>query len=557
MSANVLIIGLDGGTFDLLLPLMEQGHMPALRQQMEKGSWGRLESTIPPFTAAAWSSFATGQNPGQHGVLSFRQWDRFDHHQTATGFADARQLRRPLWTLLSGAGKRTAVVNVPLSYPPRPVNGLMVTGMMTPDNASHFTFPPALAQELGDYQIDVDFIREEEGFRRYGLPPKGEMLAEISQVSRKRTAAARRLLQQEAWDFYMLVYTGTDRVSHFFWDELEAICRTGALAGNPSPYHQGLIEYFRELDRDIGRLVADAGPEAHILFMSDHGFGPSPTRRFSVNLWLERHGFMQPAAQTDTASLSYWHMKVGRMQTLKKLLRRVLPQEIQDRLADRAHAGAGPAINWSQTRAYFVPIYFHVCGIELNTIGEHRDGCVTPGAEYEAIRTEIIAAISQASDPRTGRKIVRQVAPREALFSGPYVATFPDIILILDPDYVGGSTLASSEIVEHNVPFRSGEHRSDGIFIAGGPRVTRGEDLPALHLMDVSPTVLYLLDEPIPTDFDGRVLEEIIDPAVWAAHPPKKIDPRSDAGAGEEEVTYSAHEEAQLEERLRSLGYLE
>ncbi|MCA9979030.1 MAG: alkaline phosphatase family protein, partial [Anaerolineales bacterium] len=287
MTPKVLAIGLDGGTYDLLLPLVEQGIMPHMAKFLQQGSWGRLESTIPPFTGTAWSTFATGLNPGQHGILSFQKHDRFNYYEQIVDFVDANQLHNPFWHTLGEAGKRVVIVNVPVTYPPRPVNGMMITGMMTPKNASQFTYPRELAEQLGEYQIDVDFIHDEAGFRIYGLPPKEVMLSEIHHVTKTRTQACLRLLQTETWDFFTVVYTGTDRLSHFFWDDLVKLLAQPTEHGR-SPLQDGLITYFRDLDEGIGKLIAAAGPDAHILFMSDHGFGPSPTKRFYINVWLEQ-----------------------------------------------------------------------------------------------------------------------------------------------------------------------------------------------------------------------------------------------------------------------------
>lgn len=553
-----MVIGLDGGTFDLLLPLIEQGYMPNMEKLLQQGSWGRLESTVPPFTAAAWSTFATGQNPGQHGILSFQKTDRFNYHQQVLGFVDANQIHYPLWELLSEAGKKVVVVNVPVTYPPRPVNGNMITGMMTPKNAEYFTFPEELAKELGDYQIDVDFIWEGDVFRQYGLPPEELMLSEIYKVTKIRTQTCINLLQKQAWDFFMVVYTGTDRISHFFWDSLaDVLLPKSAVQSEISSLQKNLLTYFSELDRGIGELVDVSGQGTHILFMSDHGFGPSPTKRFYVNIWLEQLGLLGTYKQLGIQDLSYWRMKIGRNQNLKSFLRRLLPQKTQDKLSQAmTSSNSNGDIDWSITQAYFVPVYFHVCGVELNLKGIHREGIVAFDSEYELLRDRIIDTAYQVVDPVTGEKIVTLAARREELFSGPYVTEFPDVILILNPDYIGALSLVGSQLVESHVPFRSGEHRPDGIFLAVGSNIQSQSDLPSLQLADVPATVLYLLDVPVPTLYDGRILREIIDPTYWQTHPPQSqelppIQPTI------QETPYSLDDESDLDQRLRSLGYLE
>jgi predicted AlkP superfamily phosphohydrolase/phosphomutase len=554
--SKVLVIGLDGGTYDLILPLVERGYMPHMSALLQQGSWGRLASTIPPFTAAAWSTFATGRNPGQHGILSFQKRDRFHYHAKPTGYVDARQLDNTLWEILSWAGKQVAVVNVPVSYPPRPVNGLMITGMMTPPQAP-FTYPDELMAELPGYRIDVEFIREGDSFKQYGLPPKGDMLADIRQVSRIRTHTCLRLMQEKAWDFFMVVYTGTDRLSHFFWDDLAHLLLGEPAVQPDSEIQRGVLAYFQELDEGIGQLLTAAGPDTNVLFMSDHGFGASPTQRFYANVWLEQLGLLQPRRANRTA-LDYWRLRVGRTPWLKGLLRRLLSAHSQEKLSKAAQRGSSDGgVDWTNTRAYFVPIYFHVCGIEINTEGLHREGVVRSGEEYEALRERIIAAATAVRHPQTGAPIVQQACRRETLFSGPHVTDFPDIILVLDPDYIGMQSLAGAQLVERHEPFRPGEHRPDGIFLAHGPAIMPRANLPGLRLADVSATILYLLDVPIPTSFDGRVLAEIVSPDFWQAQPPQSQALTEKGAAPTPEALYSTADEAELEERLRSLGYLE
>ncbi|MFN2293412.1 MAG: alkaline phosphatase family protein [Candidatus Promineifilaceae bacterium] len=559
-SPKVLVIGLDGATFDLLQPLVDMGYLPNLGKLMDQGYWGRLDSTIPPFTAAAWSTLATGQNPGQHGVLSFRKRDSFNYDTLGSGFVDARQLGTTIWEVMSDEGKKVGVVNVPLTYPARPVNGFMVTGMLTPPQAAEYTYPPEFAQKLGeDYIVDVDFIRGQSGFRQSGFPSKAEMLPSIRQMSHTRAKYCIRLLKEEPWDFFVVVFTSTDRVSHFFWDDLEDL-----LAENPPRNEAGetikqeLLAYFRELDDDIGQLIETAGPSAHIVMMSDHGFGPSPTRRAYPNIWLEQNGFLQKRGREGISDLEYWRVLLSRQKHLKTLVRRLLPQSTQHKVTTASRASSSDIIDWSKTQAYWVPIYFHVSGIEINLKGKRREGVVSAGEEYEALRDRIIQASAQFIDPATGKCLIKKAARREDIYSGPYVESFPDVILIFDPDYIGAESLAGSLFAEEHKPFRPGEHRQDGIFISAGPSVKSGGELNGLRLLDVPATILYMMGLSIPSFFDGRVLTEIFDPDFLAAHPVRIHDADRDQLLPDtSDSAYSDEEEMQLGDRLRGLGYLE
>jgi predicted AlkP superfamily phosphohydrolase/phosphomutase len=556
---KLLVIGLDGATFDVLSPLMQQGSMPNLAALMKKGCWGRLSSTIPPFTAAAWSSFITGKNPGQHGVISFRHTrDRFNYDVHGSGFTDARRFDETLWEILSAGGKQLGIVNVPLTYPARSINGYMVTGMLTPPNAGQFTYPPEFASTLGqDYVIDVDFIRDEEGFRIRGFPPKAEMIAQIRNMSRVRAQACARLLQSEPWDFFMVVFTSTDRVQHFFWDDWVAVAKSGF--GTKENIRREVEGYLQELDDGIGQLVDLAGPSATVLVISDHGFGPAQTSRLYVNVWLERLGLLHRRGSEGIFDLEYWRVMVGRNKRLKALLRRLLPQSAQDKATTATRSTSADILDWSKTKAYYVPIYFHVCGVEVNLAGARREGIVQPGIEYEVLRDQIIQKAKRLTDPRNGKSIVETAARREELYHGTYVEEFPDVILVLDPDYIGASSLAGSSLTEPHSPTRPGEHRQDGIFIVAGPAVHPQGELDDLCLIDIPPTILYTMRQPVPTSFDGRVLQEVFAPAYLIANPIQMQDlPLPSKVTDHREMPgYSETEETQIEGRLRGLGYIE
>ena len=560
-TRKLLAIGLDGATFDTLLPLVERGHMPNLAALMERGSWGRLASTIPPFTAAAWSTFITGRNPGQHGVLSFRdKRDRFHYDLQGTGFVDARRYDLTIWDILSTAGKRVGIVNVPMTYPAHSVNGYMVTGMLTPPHAAQFTYPPELAEALGsDYVIDLDFIRDEDSFRIRGFPPKTEMMAQIRHMLSVRARTCSRLMQEQPTDFFMVVFTSTDRVQHFFWDDLANMIARPSPNGTADVIERQIAEYFEELDERIGQLTKLAGPSATVLVISDHGFGPAPTHRFYMNIWLEQLGLLQRRGRASFLDLEYWRVMLGRNRHLKALLRRLMPQAAQDKAKQVAESTSGGIIDWSRSRAYFVPLYFHVGGVEINLAGARREGIVEPGRDYEILRDRIIHQATQLQDPRNGKPIVELAARREELYQGPHVESFPDVILVLDPDYICSASLAGSSLIEFHAPMRSGEHRQDGIFIAAGPSIAQRGELSNLRLLDVPPTILYSMDLPVPSFFDGQVLKEAFDPAYLSAHPVQSQEWPSIPRAAEqaEQAGFSEAEQAEIEGRLRGLGYLD
>src|SRR3990170_3657839 len=209
MTKKVSIIGLDGATFRLILPLVKKGKLPTLEGMMKKGSWGELESTIHPLSPQAWASFMTGKNPGKHGIFEFIEHKPFSYDicYVNGGFIQGKKL----WQILSDAGKRVCIINVPFTYPPDKVNGCLIAGLDSPGSHSDFCYPPHLLSELikkfGEYKLRQ---------HPYKATPES-FLEKISEQFDYILKIAKYLKAKESWDLFMVVFESTDLVQHFYW----------------------------------------------------------------------------------------------------------------------------------------------------------------------------------------------------------------------------------------------------------------------------------------------------------------------------------------------------
>ncbi len=555
---KVLVIGLDGATFDYIAPRIEAGQLPNLARLMDKGSWGNLLSTIPFFTMPAWSSFITGKNPVKHGVTSFFRRDQAGYDFEETGsFVNASYLRETtLWQLLSVSGKRVGLINVPMTYPPSEVNGFMISGMLTPGKTSTYTFPEGLADTLSDYVIDLEYLRTEDHFDLSSIPNQEVLLADITHMLRKRGETSLRLMAKYQWDFFMTVFTSTDRVCHFFWDYLDL----GADRGHEPEIQTGIDEYFQLLDQILGDMVALAGESARVLIISDHGFGPAPTKRVNINNWLIDQGLLSLNTGTERGMiLSSLNLRLRGNRKLKSLLKKVLPQDIQRTIQEGDRGKGVRLIDWSKTSAYGYPLYANVCGIAVNRQGTKRVGIVPPGTEYEKLRDHLICEASKMTDPSTGQPIVVMAYRREELYDGKFIEEFPDVILVMDSDYSISTSMMYTDFVmpiaQH--PY-SGDHRQEGLFIISGPCILNGQLDQDAKIEDMAPTILYLMGIEIPDDMDGRVLAEVFDRSYLRAAPPQYTSVQTESRLVEtsDEEVYSEEEAEEIRERLRSLGYL-
>ncbi len=574
-KGRVLIIGLDGATFDLLRPWMEDGSLPNLATIARNGASGELQSTIPPNSAPAWTSFMTGMNPGKHGLYGFT---RVDPHAGYAIKVNSGAVRRAqtVWQLLTEQGRRSIVLNVPMTYPPDPINGLVVTGIDTPGLESQFTYPPELRHEifrlLPDYVLDV---------RSWGVMAVGErrahLLEDILRMVDSRRRLALHLMTTEPWDLFTIVFTATDRVQHFFWRFLDPSHPLYDPAEAPK-YHDAILRVYRQIDQALGEMLACCGEETTVIVMSDHGFGPQ-RKLFRINQWLVENGFLQLTYTTSnglvTRLLSGAQQWLYReLESLIGLARTALSDTTKDRLKrlfprlrERVVSmQALSMIDWAATRAYHTAEF--PGDIRLNMRGREVKGIVEPGAEYNAVCEAIRSGLEGYVDPDTGQRVVERVFRRDELYWGPYVDLAPDLIVHLaDYSYTFDWRIPVTHDAQSDLPIvdalpceysiNCGYHRLGGILMLYGSGIRKGGQLDPAQIHDVIPTALYLLGLPIPADMDGQVLAEAITAGLLDRRPVEHAPPTSPtAEVASSEQLYSAAEAEAVANRLRDLGYL-
>lgn len=550
MKRKLIIVGLDGATFDVIDPLLEEGQLPCMARLIGEGTRATLMSTIPYSTIPAWPSFMTGKNPGRHGVFDFFTVD--DGRRRLTSSRDIRS--RTLWEILSEKGRRSVVMNVPGTYPPAPINGVLVTGMLTP-RGSPFTSPQEVAdllhQVTGGYRINCQSHLSGQ-----------RLVDDVLTVTEKHKKGFLTLLRRDEWDFAMLMFRATDVIQHHFWDRRDVVelC-------------------YREIDRCIEHIT-DAFPEATIILVSDHGL-QGQQWDFHVNKWLLDQGYMH-IKKGRTAELSRWEqiadlegrgeLAQGRLHpssvsrallklgitghNVRKLipgnwwtsLKKAVPRSIRD------HVPAGKdleyEVDWDRSLASAYQLY----ATESKAI---QVVSVDHGTR-ERVRGELVERLEQLCNPLTNAPIVRRAYRREELYEGPYIHHAPDIILDLRDGYNVTNAFFADDYCTPRDEIRGCHHRQ-GIFVAFGEDVQRGVTLDSpLSLMDVMPTALHYLGSAVPNDCDGRVVAtEIFKPDCEACRREVRFE-RLEAPEPrlEEGVPYVDEDQAEIEERLRALGYL-
>jgi predicted AlkP superfamily phosphohydrolase/phosphomutase len=534
MAKRAVILGLDGATFEIIDPLVAAGKLPNLARLIREGVSGPLRSTLHPNSFPGWASCTTGTSEGCHGVYSpfIKQPGAYEFR--AMSAVDIQT--KTIWELLSERGRRVVVVNVPTTYPVVPVNGYLVTGMLTPTLESEFTHPPALRAEL--LATVPDYIIEP---RRN--PDKALKTAEFRRCLDARQRALDFLVPRTNWDFLMVVFSILDRTQHDFWADMDVTHHKH----DPQSAFKGFIEeMYIAVDAAVGRLRALLPADVPILVCSDHGFCAS---RYEIRLneWLRSAGYLH---YHDSL---VWRAK-QRLHNLKtKVEQRITvaaPAGWDNALDKKALRGRAifEEIDWSRTTAFFGQDR----GIWINLAGREAAGIV-PLSQYETLRATLRTQLQALRTPQ-GTLAFEQVLTREEAFNGRYSDSLPDLIVVpTDPRYVPLEARSDQGVFIDSTT-TSGAHAPYGIFIATGAGIKAGERIANAHLRDLTPTALYAMQEPLTEDMDGRVLQEIFEPSFTTTYPIERQGTSYRDGVSG--VGFDAAEEAEIQERMRALGYI-
>ncbi len=552
-ATRILVIGLDGATFDLIKPWVKEGVLPNLAKLIERGVSGELESTIPPCSIPAWTSFATGKNPGKLGIYDLMERK---NGYTVQPWNPSSLKEKTLWDILGDCGVKVGIINFPGTFPPKKVNGFMVAGMFTPSEKKNFTYPEGLKSELnrvvGQYELDVDHWMYSDDDR---------FLRDVYRVTEKRWKATEHLIQELGCQFIMVVFTSTDRVQHVMWNHMDTTHPQHDLK-KALGYSRVIKDYWRRLDQIVGKLIEGFGDEGTIVVLSDHGFGPRK-KTFYVNEWLRQEDFLQLKKSTGKSSLAkvveglYYYLGNTRVYRIfTALLQRLIGRELiyQYTFKFLSYEEMIKRVDWTRTEAFSC---FHtptIGQIYINLKGREPQGIVEPD-DYEELRDEIIERLNRLEGSWNGDPSKIEIYRPEEIYLGPYINQAPDIIFSINDGECEIDTRFGHSSLFKKGSFdlrHTGSHRKMGIFIASGPTLKERVEITGAKIIDLAPTLLHLFGVPVPKDMDGRVLNEIFSEGSF---PAKREVTFSGAVEGKG-FNVPKDEEKRVVERLRRLGYL-
>ena len=458
MPRKVMLIGLDCAEPSLVLERWRD-ELPTISGLMERGSYGRLTSVIPPITVPAWSCMMSSKTPGDLGVYGFR--NRSDHTYDGGFIAMSTAIKEPrLWDYVTRAGGSSIVLSVPGCYPPRPLNGVMVGCFLTPSLESKYTYPAALKDEIaevvGEYLFDTKDFRTED---------KEYLLRQVYEMTDRRFELAEHLLETKPWTLFAMVEMGPDRMHHGFWKYMDAEHRKHE-PGNA--YESAILDYHRHVDGLIGKLLEHADDDTVVFVLSDHG-AKRLDGGIRINEWLRREGLLATVAEPNGVTS----------------LRDV-------------------GVDWSRTTAWGEGGYY--ARVFLNVAGREPEGTIPP-EEYEAVRDDLARRIAEIPDD-AGNPIPTAVYKPEDLYADPQ-GVAPDLIVVFGDLYwrsvgtIGGDE--GIQTLENDTGPDDANHAQDGLYVVAGPGVEATGRHDA-NLLDIAPTVLEILGIEVPAGMRGTSL---------------------------------------------------
>ncbi len=457
-AQRVLLLGLDCASPSLIFEQFKS-HLPTLTSLMNRGTWGNLTSSTPCITVPAWASMTSSRDPGVLGIYGFR--NRAAHDYDSLFVADGRYIKQKrIWDYVGEAGGESVVLNVPQTYPVMPISGHLVSGFLTTDTGTQFAYPAIFKQEVlkhfPDYQFDVRDFRNVD---------RSQLLQQLIELTHIQYELLHHTLMNKNWQFAMHVNISLDRIHHAFWRYHDPQHRLHEV---DSPFSTVILDYYKLVDEWLGRIIADLDDDTAIIVASDHGV-KRMDGAIAINEWLWQNGWL------------------------------VLKQS-----PDGITRFSNDLVDWENTRAWSTGGYYG--RIFMNVAGREPMGMI-PQSDYEAVRDELAQAICAIPDDRGQALHTTAYKPEEIYQHVNGIS--PDLLVYFGDLHwrcVGGVGYGQHYTLENDTGPDDANHAQDGLFIIYNQRQKGQGQISDHQLMDIAPTVLSLMDIPIPDTMQGRII---------------------------------------------------
>lgn len=535
-ETRVMMLLLDGAPFDVFHSLAEKGVLPNMQKLMKKGCFNVLNSTIPPISPVAIPSLLTGRNPGKHGMFGFGYME----NKIFRPYTSRSIVGETIWDMSAAANTKVILLNVPWTFPPFKVNGVMITGFPSPSNKAE-SYPSEilsiLESKIGRYYVDLNL----KGLNFRGADEQS-FLEEAYLITMRRVQAMHYLMENYEWDLFLTVFTTLDRMQHVFFGYFD----------EESPLFDAekrkvLVEYYKEIDSIVGKTISLLDENTILFVVSDHGFDYL-SKYVGLNNVLIQGGFARETSKfrifTVERIVSFLE-KIG----LKDGYGLRVPHTdriVSPRTTNIVTTIFPTRLDYSRSECYAQT--GGTLSINKNTV-----------ENSEVFKRRLTEFLYSVTDGANGDKIVEKVYDKNEIYHGNRVGDASDLILVFKEGYE--PHLWTKEAIEpvklvSNKTVKTGTHTSSssrrGIFIVSGPGIKKGFHFEA-NIVDIAPTILHVLGLPVSPDMDGQVLKRIFKSKSGFETRQVKFQ---EFDAKEKKYRSSKEDEEAIKKRLRQLGYI-
>ncbi len=505
-TSPLVIFGLDAGDADLIQSWVREGHLPTIASIMKRGCWGKTAGPELISEHGVWVSLFSGISRSQHGYYYFRQLKPGTYDlKTVTGLdVDAP----PFWSYLRGRDKKVAIIDVPDSEPLSGLPGIQLANWATHNNWDPHYFrtasePPELLKEIQrDFGPKLTVLEKHESTFKEDLQLYRHLLNHVE----KKGALCRHLLKGDPFDLVVIVFSESHAANHQFWQYCPQVQDSEKRAENELTH--AIRGVYRAIDHEMGQLLAQLPRESNVFIVSSVGMTDEYPTTGLIEAFFRQLGYQAPPESNKVSLRPIDLVRRILPEPWRIALSRHLPREKRERLlADQFRNGT----NWRKTTAFAIPAPYMslVC---VNLRGREPEGIVAPGAEYEALLDRIEADLKQLVDPQTHTPAVARVSKTVELFRCAPPTVLPDLFVEWKPGrFMERVVHPKAELVQRKPDFyRRSDHSTNGFFAAAGPFIWNREAFDEVQVLDLVPTFLSLMGEPIPELMKGHVIQEMI-----------------------------------------------
>ena len=513
-KGRIVIIGLDACEPNLVEQWSKEGHLPFLTSLMSSGVWTRLISTRSLFSDSPWPSFNAGVSPAKHAFYNYLQIKR---GTTEVERVNARHCRYlPFWSLLQDSGKKVVAFDVPKTFPIEGIDGIQISAW-----GEHY---PLLKRPISQ---PPDFIRDL--IKRFGKYPHPREIIKPRSIGqergiyktllsnlKKKLKAIEYLMDLEDWDLFMPVFSEVHYAGHQFYHRFDQ----GHWAYEPDApddIRNALLHIYSQLDTAVAKLFNCISDQITFFIVSVHGMATNFSANHLMPEVMNKLSYqIFPTHKKQTNSLDTLLQRTA-------FLRNLIPQSVKEfinthfvpeAVHDKALSSAfSSSIDWGKTKAFFIESDHFQAFISVNLKGREPLGIVEPGAEFDELCQEIQYELKRLMNPETGKPAVHEVVRVSDVYHGPNLNKLPDLVVQWAKDAPINQLYHPrfGVISKKGFELRRAQHAQEGFMIAGGKHINKNAVLSGVSTLDIAPTILYIMDQVIPNEMDGRVLLELID----------------------------------------------